>query len=97
MKLAKRWLKIIAGVIITITGIILMPVPGPGGTPVTLAGLAILATEFSWAKRLMEKMKAFLNSHHLMRSNKWVKAGVVTAAISFYAISSFVAFRMFAG
>ena len=31
--------------------------PGPGGIPLFIAGLAILASEFEWAQRLLYKVK----------------------------------------
>lgn len=30
--------------------------PGPGGIPLFLVGIAILATEFAWAKRVRDKV-----------------------------------------
>ncbi len=95
MRIMKRWLTIIAGMCVVIVGIILMPVPGPGGIPVTLAGLAMLSTELAWAKRLLERVKRFLESHQTLRSNRWFQAGVVTGAVSFCALTSFIAFRIF--
>lgn len=58
MKRVKRTAVILAGACVAVIGLILMPVPGPGGTPVFLAGLAILATEVDWAKRFLAKFKA---------------------------------------
>lgn len=97
MRSARRWAKIIIGGIVTITGIILMPVPGPGGTPVTLAGLAILSTELPWAKRLLDRFKTMLHSNHPLRTNKWLRVGVIAGSISFYALSSFVLYRALNG
>ena len=57
MKVIKRWATIIVGGLILATGLLLMPLPGPGGTPVALLGLAILSLELPWAKRLLERMK----------------------------------------
>lgn len=31
--------------------------PGPGGIPLFLAGLAVLASEFSWARRLLDRAR----------------------------------------
>jgi len=42
----------IAGTTVIVIGIILLALPGPGWL-VIFAGLAILATEFTWAERLM--------------------------------------------
>jgi uncharacterized protein (TIGR02611 family) len=51
--------KVAIGVIggtVTAAGIALMPLPGPG-TPIVLAGLAILATEFEVARRALDAGK----------------------------------------
>jgi uncharacterized protein (TIGR02611 family) len=42
----------VAGTAVLVLGIVLIPYPGPGWL-VVFAGLAILATEFSWAGRLL--------------------------------------------
>ena len=97
MKLIKRWLKIVIGVVVTITGIILMPVPGPGGTPVTLAGLAILGSELPWAKRLMEKLRdrtSFLSSGKHSRRKR---IGIIAGILIFYAVIGVLMTRMLAG
>ena len=57
MKAIKRWATIIVGGLVLATGLLLMPLPGPGGTPVALLGLAIFSSELPWAKRLLERMK----------------------------------------
>lgn len=35
-----------------LTAMVLGPLPGPGGIPLFLGGIAVLATEFHWAHRL---------------------------------------------
>ena len=78
-------------------GIILMPVPGPGGTPVTLAGLAILGSELPWAKRLMENLRertGFLKSgKNSQRKRIWV----ITGFLIFYAVTSVIITKMWSG
>lgn len=58
---AMDWLKrsavTIVGVCLVIGGIVLMPLPGPG-ILVVVAGLAVLATEYVWARRLLRRAKA---------------------------------------
>lgn len=49
-----------AGVAVITTGLVLGPLPGPGGTPLVLLGLAILASEFEWAHRLTRLFVDFL-------------------------------------
>jgi len=47
----------LAGGIVIVLGIIMIPYPGPGWV-VVFAGLGILATEFAWAKRLLDFAKS---------------------------------------
>jgi uncharacterized protein (TIGR02611 family) len=42
----------IIGLIVVVAGIILLPLPGPGWL-IIFAGIAIWATEFEWAERLL--------------------------------------------
>jgi uncharacterized protein (TIGR02611 family) len=55
-RLKKGAKKLITGIIggaVLVVGIIAIPYPGPGWL-IVFAGLAILATEFEWANRLLE-------------------------------------------
>ena len=97
MKIVKRWVKIILGGIVTVIGIILMPVPGPGGTPVTLAGLAILSSELPWAKRIMEYFKEQVVWARSGKQNFWVRIGVVGGIACFYVVTSIVMVRFLSG
>lgn len=52
--------KLVVGVLgglVTTAGVAMLVVPGPG-IAVTLVGLAILATEFRWARRAQRWLKA---------------------------------------
>lgn len=51
-KTMKRWAIGVCGGIVLIVGIIAIPYPGPGWL-IVFTGLAILSTEFAWAKRLL--------------------------------------------
>lgn len=51
----------VLGAGITVLGLITLVTPGPG-LLVLLAGLGILATEFAWAARVMEKTKSAAKS-----------------------------------
>jgi hypothetical protein len=55
-KLAWRLVIGFFGGIVTALGLLFIVTPGPG-IAVLIVGLAILATEFAWAKRAMEKAK----------------------------------------
>jgi uncharacterized protein (TIGR02611 family) len=58
----------IVGGLIVALGLVTIPLPGPGWLTV-IAGLFVLATEFTWAERLLEFTKK-----HVMRWTDWVKA-----------------------
>ena len=61
----------IIGALIVVVGIITIPLPGPGWLTV-IAGLFVLATEFTWAERLLEFTKK-----HVKRWTDWVTAQAV--------------------
>lgn len=46
----------VVGTLVVIGGIIAIPLPGPGWL-IVIAGLAILSTEFDWARRLLRFTK----------------------------------------
>lgn len=53
---AKRWFKIIGGFTLLVAGVAMLLLPGPGLITIILA-LGILAAEFVWAKRLLNRVK----------------------------------------
>jgi uncharacterized protein (TIGR02611 family) len=55
-KQVRRIFLILAGFTLLLLGIIMIFTPGPG-TPVILTGLGLLAAEFVWARRLMDRIK----------------------------------------
>ncbi len=57
MSYVKRSAVTVVGVCLVLGGIALMPLPGPG-ILVVVAGLAVLATEYVWARRLLKRAKA---------------------------------------
>lgn len=82
-------------VVVACTGVALMVValsigwlPGPGGVPLFLMGLAVLATEFVWAHRLLGRAnyEAHRAAHWSARQPRWVHgamAGATAGAILF--------------
>ena len=52
----RRIFLIAGGFTLLVLGILMIFTPGPG-TPVILLGLGLLAVEFVWARRLMERIK----------------------------------------
>ena len=56
VKQVRRIFLIVAGFTLLLLGIAMIFTPGPG-TPVILLGLGLLAVEFVWARRLMDRIK----------------------------------------
>ena len=52
----RRGLRIVVGFTLLAVGIVMIVTPGPGWLVIFL-GLGLLAAEFVWARRLMERMK----------------------------------------
>ena len=53
---AKRFLKILFGFTLLALGVLMIVTPGPGWLTIMLA-LGVLAAEFVWARRLLDRMK----------------------------------------
>ena len=58
VKQAKRLITVVIGFTVLLVGIIMLVTPGPGIAAIIL-GLALLGTEFVWAKKLMKRF-----NHH---------------------------------
>lgn len=56
-----RIARAVAGFVVVIIGIILMPLPGPG-TIIVIAGLALLSSDVPFARRLMQRLRERLPS-----------------------------------
>ncbi len=56
MRGALRYGKIASGFLLLVAGIVMIALPGPGWLTI-VAGLAILAGEFLWARRLLDRLK----------------------------------------
>jgi len=52
----RRIFLILVGFTLLLLGIMMIFTPGPG-TPVILMGLALLAAEFVWARRIVDRIK----------------------------------------
>ena len=69
-----------AGLLLVLLGLATGWLPGPGGIPLVLLGLAVWASEFRWAHRLMLRFKHGL---HVFRS--WSRSKQVLAWVVFFA------------
>lgn len=52
----RRIFRIVAGFTLLLAGVVMLVTPGPGWV-VILLGLGLLAAEFVWARRLMDRIK----------------------------------------
>lgn len=53
---ARRIAVLVVGLLLLVAGVLMLVLPGPG-VLVTMAGLALLATEFDWARRLLARVR----------------------------------------
>ena len=53
---ARRLWVLLAGTTLVLVGVLISPLPGPGFMILGPLGIAMLATEFVWARRLMREM-----------------------------------------
>ena len=56
LRLCWRFLVLLVGGVVLLAGVVMLVTPGPGWLAL-IAGLAILATEFTWAERLLRWAK----------------------------------------
>jgi uncharacterized protein (TIGR02611 family) len=62
----------LAGTLVIAVGVVLLPLPGPGWV-IILGGLAILALEFHWARRLLAfTRRQLLHWTRLVRDGSWL-------------------------
>lgn len=67
-KQSKKLLIGIVGGLVTLIGLVLVPYPGPGWL-IVFAGLAILATEFSFARKALDSLRSRYDAW-----SAWLKA-----------------------
>jgi uncharacterized protein (TIGR02611 family) len=77
----------VLGMAIILTGILLLPLPGPGWL-IIFAGLGLLGTEYEWAHRLLGWVRRQVQGwwHWLARQPLWVRALVVIATALFVVV-----------
>ncbi|MDE0874020.1 MAG: PGPGW domain-containing protein [Acidimicrobiales bacterium] len=87
-----RLLRMTSGTFITILGVILMPLPGPGLLIVAI-GLGILSRDVAWADRLLQIVRRRLptdSKGRLPRSSIATMVALVLAGIAFSAWVTFL-------
>lgn len=78
-KHTKRAFIGVVGTVVVLVGIIAIPYPGPGWL-IVFAGLAILATEFAWARRTLDFAKGYYDRWTVWLKGQplWVRLIVLT-------------------
>jgi len=56
----KRWLRIVGGFLLVLVGLLGLALPILPGWIFVIPGLMLLAREFHWARRLLERFKSYL-------------------------------------
>lgn len=54
----RRTVTAVVGATLIVTGALLVVLPGPFTLPLILLGLAVLASEYAWAAKLLEKSRS---------------------------------------
>jgi uncharacterized protein (TIGR02611 family) len=70
----------VVGALVLVAGIVAIPYPGPGWL-IVFAGLAILATEFIWARRVLDYARGKYDAwtDWLKAQRLWVRLAVLAA------------------
>lgn len=77
---AKRLLVVSAGFTLCGAGLIMLVLPGPG-LLVVFAGLVVLATEYTWAERALERTRTrALDATNRLHSTRIARVGVAMSA-----------------
>jgi uncharacterized protein (TIGR02611 family) len=75
------------GLILVALGFVSGPIPGPGGIPLVLLGLAVWSSEFEWAHQLMMWFKKELH-----RYRTWPRAKQVAFWVVFFACCGLIGY-----
>lgn len=100
--LKQHWFRIPASVrkpIVLVVGLLIViaspftgVLPGPGGIPVFLIGVAILATEFEWAQRIRDPILHWVH----VAGQAWRRHKIIGTLIIIMIAASFAGLSFFA-
>lgn len=82
-KMRKIFIGIVGGIVLVV-GVIAIPYPGPGWL-IVFTGLAILSTEFDWAKRVLHFARGKYDAWE-----EWLKRQTIWIRILFFVLTSIV-------
>jgi uncharacterized protein (TIGR02611 family) len=90
----RRGFIAVVGLAVVALGIALLPLPGPGFL-VIAAGLAILATEFEWAERWLDRVRdRAIQAAEQATKNWWSATITVLSALGMLAVGIFIVVTM---
>jgi uncharacterized protein (TIGR02611 family) len=95
-RLARRVAVGFIGAVVVIIGLFLIPLPGPGWL-IVLAGLAILAIEFAWARRLLTFTRARLERWWRWLGRQHWTVRVITGLLGFAFVFAVTALSLLYG
>lgn len=75
------------GVVVLAFGLLISPLPGPGFTIIGPLGLAILATEFAWARRLLkdfDNRTEFIDKRAPWLASPWAVAALALVIVLYW-------------
>ncbi len=77
----------VLGLILVALGFVSGPIPGPGGIPLILLGLAVWSSEFEWAHQLMMWFKKELH-----RYRTWSTTKMILFWVAFFACCALIGY-----
>ena len=83
---------IAVGTLVTLAGVAMLALPGPG-IVVVIAGLGILSTEVAWAERLLAFAKRKARVDQVTAQAPWVKPVSIAVTVAAVAVSVVYAVR----
>ena len=87
-----RIVIIVAGSLVTLAGLGMLVLPGPG-IVVVIAGLGILSTEVSWAERLLAYAKRKARVDKVTAQAPWIKPVSIVVTVLAVVVSAAYALR----
>lgn len=77
LTIARKLFVGIGGTLLVLVGVILLPTPAPEGWLIVFAGIAFLATEFSFAKNLLKRARRLQKrwTRWFKKQPAWFQAG----------------------
>ena len=95
--LAWRLSVLLIGITVVLVGVLFLVVPGPGW-PVIIIGLIFLATEFQWARRMLDPVQRAstkFNASYKERTSQRTRAIVLLVIIALGGLSIFITIAKF--